>query len=231
MKVKVYVIDLEIPLPVKKWGLRIGIPIGLLLGGGAVAYATGLFTFADGQPLTAEQLNGNFAYLQGQINGDGGVQAQIKQLRGQVHPASAFHAYQGVSAAVSSATTTIPPLVFDSVEYDLASEYDKSSGVFTPQEEGEYIVACGVLYAISPASTYSPAILEAIISVNGKPVGANVIPAASANYASPELTTTIHLNAGDSVTCGTWQNTGATLMTYLSASLGNGNAFGAARLY
>jgi hypothetical protein len=60
MKVKVYVVDLEIPLRVKKWGLRIGIPLGLLFGGGAIAWAAGLHTWSNGDTLNATDLNGNF---------------------------------------------------------------------------------------------------------------------------------------------------------------------------
>lgn len=38
MKVKVYVIDFEIPARVKRWALRMGIPLGVLVAGG-VAFA------------------------------------------------------------------------------------------------------------------------------------------------------------------------------------------------
>ncbi len=56
----------------KKWGLRIGIPLVVLVGGGAVAYAGldagspdagSLFSFQDGQRLTAKELNANFQSL------------------------------------------------------------------------------------------------------------------------------------------------------------------------
>jgi hypothetical protein len=67
MKVKVYVIDLEIPPRVKKWGLRLGIPLGVLLGGGAIAWAAGLHTWNNGDTLNASDLNGNFAQLQNEI--------------------------------------------------------------------------------------------------------------------------------------------------------------------
>jgi hypothetical protein len=67
MKLKVYVIDFGVPSRMKKWGLSIGIPIALLIGGGAVAYASGLVTWSDGQTLHAADLNGNFAYLQSEI--------------------------------------------------------------------------------------------------------------------------------------------------------------------
>ncbi len=67
VKVKVVIVDLEVPARVKKWGLRLGIPIGVLLGGGAVAYAAGLVSFTAGQTLTAQDLNTNFTVLQNEI--------------------------------------------------------------------------------------------------------------------------------------------------------------------
>ena len=63
MRLKIYVIDFEIPRPVKKWGLRVGIPLAVLLGGGAIAWA-GLKTWSAGDPLLAADLNANFTYLQ-----------------------------------------------------------------------------------------------------------------------------------------------------------------------
>jgi hypothetical protein len=67
MKVKVYVIDLETPAKVKRWGLRVGIPLGLLLGGGAIAWAAGLHTWNQRDTLNASDLNGNFSALQSAI--------------------------------------------------------------------------------------------------------------------------------------------------------------------
>jgi hypothetical protein len=83
MKIKVYVVDFEIPPRVKRWGLRIGIPVAVLLGGGAVAYAAGLVTWSQGQTLNASDLNNNFSYLQSEIAGDGGVQGEVATLQGQ----------------------------------------------------------------------------------------------------------------------------------------------------
>jgi len=68
VKLKVYVIDLEIPAHVKRWTLRIGALV-LVLGGAAIAIAaTPLHTWATGDTLQATDLNGNFTNLQAQIN-------------------------------------------------------------------------------------------------------------------------------------------------------------------
>lgn len=72
MKIKVYVIDLEIPPRVKRWALRIGIPATLIIGAGALAYASVPKTWATGDPLTASDLNANFAEVT-TLAFDGGV--------------------------------------------------------------------------------------------------------------------------------------------------------------
>ena len=61
MKLKVFVVDLEIRPHVKKWGLRVGIPF-LVLSVAAVALAEPI-VFTDGQTLTAAELNTNVGYL------------------------------------------------------------------------------------------------------------------------------------------------------------------------
>ena len=67
MKIKVYVVDLEIPPRLKRWGLRIGIPTALIAGAGAIAYASVPKTWATGDTLTAPDLNNNFGNLDGRV--------------------------------------------------------------------------------------------------------------------------------------------------------------------
>jgi hypothetical protein len=61
MKIKVCVIDFQLPAVLKLRLLRVGIPIILLAGAGAVAYASVSKTWNAGETLTANDLNGNFA--------------------------------------------------------------------------------------------------------------------------------------------------------------------------
>src|SRR5262245_20262846 len=39
MKIKMYVVDLEIPPRAKRWALRIGLPVAVIVGGLTIAYA------------------------------------------------------------------------------------------------------------------------------------------------------------------------------------------------
>ena len=61
MRLKIVVADFEVPVPFKKWCVRVGLPIvGVLVAGVALADPV---TFSDGQPLRAADLNTNVGYL------------------------------------------------------------------------------------------------------------------------------------------------------------------------
>ena len=69
MKVKVVVVDLEIPPRVKRWAFRIAIP-AIIIGLGTIAYAAvPLTVWTTGQALKAVDLNANFTALNGSFMG------------------------------------------------------------------------------------------------------------------------------------------------------------------
>jgi C1q domain len=221
MKLKVVVVDLEIPPRMKRWGLRLGIPAVVLLGGGAIAYAAGLVTWSSGQTLQASDLNNNFSYLQG----------EIAALQGQAHPASAFRAELTnavtIPNGVQAPYTTVP---FNSVVFDLQSEYDPSSGTFTPKNSGTYLVTCALWYPGSSEGQYS-----AVISING---GGGLFydatdlqtPGLPNSLVRPESTSILSLAAGDRVSCAAFQSTGVS-QTLFGPNADHDNVFAAARLY
>jgi hypothetical protein len=63
MKVRVYVIDLELPRVLKPWALRVGVPALVIAGALAVAHAAVPKTWTAGEPLKAADLNQNFSKL------------------------------------------------------------------------------------------------------------------------------------------------------------------------
>jgi hypothetical protein len=67
MKIKVYVLDLEIPRRTKRIALLLGGPVALLVGLGAIAYATVPNLFASGDELSSAKMNANFANLDGRL--------------------------------------------------------------------------------------------------------------------------------------------------------------------
>jgi hypothetical protein len=67
MKLKIVIVDLEIPPRVKRWILRIGAPLAVLLTGGALANASLPVTFTAGQTLTAANLMNDLNSLDGRI--------------------------------------------------------------------------------------------------------------------------------------------------------------------
>jgi hypothetical protein len=62
MKIKVYHLDLEIPRRVKRWSLLAGVPLAMLFGIVAIAYAS-ITKFMPGDPLSSATMNGNFSDL------------------------------------------------------------------------------------------------------------------------------------------------------------------------
>jgi hypothetical protein len=67
MRIKIVVIDLEIPPRVKRWALRLAIP-AVILGLAGVAFASLPHTFASGEVLTAASLNADFQNLDGRVS-------------------------------------------------------------------------------------------------------------------------------------------------------------------
>ena len=118
MKIKVYVVDMEIPVRVKKWALGVGVPAAVVLGGGAVAWASGLVTWTSGQTLLAADLNNNFSYLQNQITGDGGVQGEIAALQGEITGDGGVQAQIAALQASVFPAGTYPAVVGGSESYE-----------------------------------------------------------------------------------------------------------------
>jgi hypothetical protein len=207
-----------IPTRVKKWGPRIGIPLAVLLGGGAVAYAAGLVTWTDGQTLKAADLNGNFTNLQ----------AQITALQAEVHPASAFHASLSTATPIPNATGTL--VVFNSVEYDLAQEYSETTGAFTPKNAGKYLLHCQVEFSTPLTSDWAVSFQKNGVEMVSSDLTVAAASTAQSNGAmSPTVVGMYQLAAGDSVQCYAYQNTGAAQGLYTTAPARNN--FSAARLY
>src|SRR5437667_6534908 len=94
MKIRVYVVDLEMSARAKRIVFGVGIPLALLLLGAGVAYAAGLVTWTSGQTLTADDLNSSFKY----------VQDEIVALQGTNALTNCTLQTQVVSAAVPSGT-------------------------------------------------------------------------------------------------------------------------------
>jgi hypothetical protein len=67
MKIKLVIVDLELPPRFKKWALRLGVLATIVLGASAIAWAAGLKEWVQGDVLNASDLNGNFTTLQQQI--------------------------------------------------------------------------------------------------------------------------------------------------------------------
>ncbi|MEO8799601.1 MAG: hypothetical protein ABI551_17035 [Polyangiaceae bacterium] len=212
MKLKMVVVDFEIPARVKKWALRAGIP-AVILTVAAVAWADSLHTWNTGDTLQAADLNGNFANLQ----------TQITALQAQAHPASAFRADLSGSLAVpnNSAAKTVMP---GTVSFDLGSEYTPSTGVFTPKNAGTYLVSCFVQWP-SPGTTGGNWNVQIVNDAAPNKSLTNFDVGGNSNSGSEMTSGIVQLTAGEGVKCVAAQSTNVASDTVTTAS------FSVARLY
>lgn len=216
MKLKVYVVDLEIPASVKRWGLRIGIPAAVVLGGATAAWAAGLHTWNTGDTLNATDLNNNFSALQSQIT---------TSTLGTRTP-SAFHAHltQTTSVPASSSSTVL----FDTADYDINSEYTAATGKFTAKNPGLYAVDCALFYtAQGTVGTWA-----VNINKNGSvfAYGEQQSSTSTGDHGgvSARATDIIQLAAGDTLTCNAYQVTSTAQNLDID---GTRNTFSATRIY
>jgi hypothetical protein len=67
MKLKIYVLDLEVPAHTKRRAIFVGIPLAVILGGAALVYAGVPNTFTTGDVLSAQLMNANFSALDSRL--------------------------------------------------------------------------------------------------------------------------------------------------------------------
>jgi hypothetical protein len=192
-------------MDVVRWGMRAGISAAVLLGAGAVAYASVPKTWNSGDSLAATDLNGNFASLD----------SRIASLEAAARSPSAFHAAVTVATSIPSGPANV--LVFDDADFDLGGEYNTKTGTFTAKRAGTYFVQCTVEYWGNTGSA-------TILFKNGAQlVGQDGVGQTVSN------TSIYSLNANDELQCGTYQNTGANQSLVTDSY--HRNSFSAARLY
>jgi hypothetical protein len=208
MKLKIE-IDLGLSPSAKKWSVRLGVPVVLLVAGG-IAFAGLPGGYADGQPLTAEALTNNFNYLQNEIT---------TAALGQRVP-SAFQAQLSGSIVVSSGSAQV--VLFDQVKYDLASEYASNSGQFVPKNSGVYAVQCSFLIAPSPVAPFE----ADIETTGGELASTNVENNGGGNITASAI---VQLSANQPVWCQLLQTSGSQFT--IPAEWPDRKSFSAARLY
>lgn len=152
----------------------------------------------------------------------GQIASAISALQAEVHPASAFHAYQMAAYNVANGTN---PLALDTVEFDLAGEYATVSGIFTPKSAGIYLLNCQIEFILNASADWAAVLLK-----NGNQLGVTDISIAANNGGiSPAVFGVFKLAAGDQVQCASHQDTGAAQPLYVGST--NRNTFSGARLY
>jgi hypothetical protein len=97
MQIKVVVVDWEAPPSVRRWVIRLGIPLAVVAGAGAVAYASVPIVFTSHSPLTAGDLNADFYNLDSRL---GAIEDSGAQYAAQAgHALTADNATQATGGA------------------------------------------------------------------------------------------------------------------------------------
>jgi hypothetical protein len=219
MKIKVVVVDLEIPHRVKKWALLAGLPLALVVGGGAVAWAGTLHTWNQGDTLNASDLNANFSQLS----------TDLAAVQAQTHPASGFRALKTAAFSVPAGGTATT-VVFETVVFDTASEYNAGNGTFTAKNAGVYFVECGIEYtATATDNVYGAYVYRANAGGTAEIAGEDRLTGSGSVGTRAAVSTVVQLAAGDALTCRGYQNTGASVA--MDVGVPARNSFSVARLY
>jgi hypothetical protein len=227
MKLKVVVVDLELSRR-QKIGLAVALSTGLAVLGASVALSAPPHAFQSGAVLKAADLNENFKDADDRITALEGdlttANAAITALEAKTHDPSAFRAFRTTAQNIPHGTPT--KLVFDSELFDLANEYNPTTGFFTAASAGTYLVHCA-MWLISPAG--AGPVWAITVDKNGTQLASSDWQSAAAKGFTPAIDGLIHLNAGDQISCVLYQDTGATQST--NPAFPERTTFSAARIY
>jgi hypothetical protein len=102
MKIKIVVIDWEIPPRVKRWALRIAVP-AVVVAASAIAYASVPISFIAHGPLTAADLNADFTNLDGRVTA---LETLVPNATHAVSADSATNATHATSADTATSATS-----------------------------------------------------------------------------------------------------------------------------
>lgn len=187
MKLKLVVVDLEMSPRARRLLLRVGLPIAIVLGGGAIAYAGNLHTWSPNDPLTAADLNGNFSALDTRITNLEAAPPGLK-FEGFSAAANAFPKPAGWAAVIANQP------VYNTFA---GTTYDFASGVFTAPKAGYYRFSLGGWSSASAASPDTRIGFDFTKNGVGQAISGGQISATDTPL--PSFSYTMHLAVGDKV--------------------------------
>jgi hypothetical protein len=110
------------------------------------------------------------------------------------------------------------------VVYDWASEYDPTSGLFSPKQSGLYLVDCEVGFNSTAGAVFGLGIVR-----NGAELAANDMQSGTNNNINVPLHAVVQLSPGDDLYCSPYQTTGSTQT--IQVQFAHRVYFAATRLY
>jgi hypothetical protein len=221
MRVKVVTLDFHLTQNAK-WAIRWGVlPLAVLLGAMAVAHAYDTSWIASSQPVSAAKLKADLDEAQTRL---AALESEVAKLAAQAHAASSFSSFLTAPAMVPNNVSGLP-VKFDRVQFDLGSEYDATTGTFTPKQSGTYFAHCVLEFVANASADYAVGFF-----VNGAPAATGDLVVDNQGAISVQVNELLHLSAGDAVTCLPFQNTGGAVSLDEVAGSPR-NTFSAARIY
>ncbi|HKO93832.1 MAG TPA: hypothetical protein VJU61_21910 [Polyangiaceae bacterium] len=202
MKLKVVVIDLEMPPTLKRWLLRGAVTLSL--AGAALAYAAPAHVWSNGETLTAEHLNAAFADLDTRLSA---IDGRVGKLEGKLNVnGSAFLATRTTAQDIPHGADTT--MVFNEEYFDESDEYDPSTGVFTPKTSGFYEVGCSWEADVASDAGFN-FYAEAGIKFGDNPFYVGFY--GDAREANRSARTIAKVDAGTPIRCIAYQSSGMTV--------------------
>lgn len=119
---------------------------------------------------------------------------------------SAFLAQNTTATAIGNGQG--PLIVFDTESFDVGSEHNATTGVFTAKSAGYYDIGCNIMFANDPPS--GPFYIEAAIYINDVRRDVDALRG-DGYYQMLRARSMFKLAAGDKVTCRAYQNAGKTV--------------------
>ncbi|HEY4106257.1 MAG TPA: hypothetical protein VGM44_20295 [Polyangiaceae bacterium] len=161
-------------------------------------------------------------------NATGALATQITTLQGQSHAPSAFRATLSPSKSVIVPNNASLTVAFDQVEFDLAAEYNATTGVFTAKQAGIYQLHCSVEFETGATGDWA----AEIIKNNGAtPLAATDLTSNAIDGLSPYVGVVTKLNAGDTLVCLAGSFAASDSSAHALYAVADRNSFSAARLY
>jgi hypothetical protein len=143
----------------------------------------------------------------------GGIYVGLATNMANVAQAEAVvRATRSTSFSVPNNSETIFP--YTTEEFDIYSEYEPTTGVFTAKRAGKYLVTATMMWTINSIAAGEIRYIKLSLNGSSKLIAWEQQQASSNRYVTNQSTTTLNLNVGDTIDVRLYQNSGSAKDTH-----------------